>query len=128
MTIARFTAGGDIAQGAAVYVAPGGVIYTASAKTVQTASVVGVAMEAGYLGTVVPVNLDAVYTDYSNLIPGKPLYLSIASSGVLVSSSGWLEEFASYSGDAYQTFMGRCVSTSGLSIEISPPVLIAYSG
>ena len=39
-----------------------------------------------------------------------------------------LEEFASYSGDAYQTFMGRCVSTSGLSIEISPPVLIAYSG
>lgn len=128
MTIARFTSASVVAPGDAVFVTAGGLADKAIARNQLQASVMGVAMESGYTGSLVTVNLDAVAVNYANLVPGAALYLSPSVSGRLVAYSGWAQEFASISGDAYLTFVGRCVSTSGLSVEISPPRLIAYSG
>lgn len=128
MAVARFTSASAVAPGDAVYVTAGGQAQRAIAKNAAQASVVGIAMESGYVGSLVPVNLDAVAVNYAGLTPGTPLYLSIVTSGLLVPYSGWSQEFAVVSGDSYLTFVGRCVSSSGLSVEISPPRLIAYSG
>lgn len=126
MAVASFAAGELIAEGQAVYVGGDGLLYLASASSVTTSSLVGVAIDAGNPGTLIRVNCDALYNGYSNLVPGDRQFLSIATSGQLVSYSGWLSEFNTGAKDAYLQYAGRAVSSSGVEIEANPPVFVSY--
>ena len=126
MAIASFAAGELITAGQAVYVDESGYLYLAGAADVKTASAVGVAIDTGNPGSLVRVNCDAVYNGYSNLIPGDKQYLSILTSGQLVSYSGWLSEFNTNANSAYLEYVGRVISSSGVEVELSPPVFMTY--
>jgi hypothetical protein len=128
MAIASFAAGQSLNAGDAVYLTPGGLAFKASGKTKDQASVVGVSLDSGFPGSLVRINLDDVYTSYSNLVPGNSYYLSITNSGALVAYSGWSSEFVAYGQNAYLQFVGRAVSSSGLSVETGTPVFVASSG
>ena len=107
MAIASFQAGEAISAGNAVYVEANGLLYKASSLNQTQASVVGVATEAGSLGSLVRVNTDNIYTGYSGLNPGEYRYLSILNSGQLVSYSGWATELSTIAVNAYLETVGQ---------------------
>lgn len=124
MAIASFQAGEAISAGNAVYVEANGLLYKASSLNQTQASVVGVAIEAGSLGSLVRVNTDNIYTGYSGLNPGEYRYLSILNSGQLVSYSGWATELSTIAVNAYLETVGRAVTSSGLEVESSTPLYV----
>ena len=125
MATTSFRAGESISAGQAVYVQASGLIYKANGTNVVQASIAGVAIDDGALGSLVRVQSDAVYATYSGLTPSEFMYLSILTSGQLVSYSSWASELNSTSlPGAYLTNTGRCVSSSGLSVEIQPPIFV----
>jgi len=126
MAIAAFAAGELIETGDAVFVNNGGLAFKAAAKNQDSASTVGIAIDTGNAGTLIRVNVDALFSQYENLIPGERQFLSIATSGQIVAYSGWQQEFNVYADNAYLQYVGRAVSNSGIEIELSPPVLINY--
>lgn len=124
MALASFIAGEAISAGNAVYVEANGLLYKASSLNQTQSSVVGVAIEAGSLNSLVRVNTDNIYTGYSGLNPGEYRYLSILNSGQLVTYSGWAAELATISADVYLEIVGRAVTTSGVEIETSTPLYV----
>jgi hypothetical protein len=125
MATTSFRAGESISAGQAVYVQASGLIYKANGTNATQASVAGVAIDNGALGSLIRVQSDAVYATYSGLTPGEFRYLSILTSGQLVSYSSWASELNSTAlPGAYLTNTGRCVSASGLSVEIQPPIFV----
>jgi hypothetical protein len=124
MAIASFIAGEPISAGQAIYVSSAGLIYKASALTSDQASVAGIAIDAGAFGDLIRVNTDSLYTGYSGLTPGELQYLSITASGQLVNYTTWETQLSNSAIDAYLELVGRAVSTSGISVEISKPQYI----
>lgn len=124
MALASFIAGEAISAGNAVYVQANGLLYKASSLNKTQASVIGVAVEAGSLGSLVRVNTDNIYTGYNGLNPGEYVYLSVLNSGQLVSYSGWAAELATISGNVYLETVGRAVTTSGIEVETSTPLYV----
>jgi len=126
MALAGFAAGQYITAGQACYVGSDGLLYLANASSPTTATTVGIAIDTGHPGTLIRVNVDAIYNNYSGLVPGVKQYLSIATSGQLVAYSGWLNEFNTRADSAYLQFVGRAISSSGVEVELSPPVYVQY--
>ena len=126
MAIASFSAGEFITSGQAVYVNNTGKLFLASSADKTTSSVVGVAIDTGAVNTLIRVNLDSIYYGYTDLIPGDKQYLSITNSGQIVSYSGWRQELTTYADNAYLQYIGRAISTSGIEIELTPPLFISY--
>jgi hypothetical protein len=125
MAVTSFLAGEDISQGDAVYVDTNGFVYKACGQYLNQASVVGVAIDAGTLGRLIRIATDNIYNGFSGQLPGEYKYLSILTSGQLVSYSGWQSEFLSTGYDSYLTVVGRAVTTSGLAVESSTPTVIS---
>lgn len=126
MATTSFIAGESISAGQAVYVQASGFIYKANGTNATQASVAGVAVDNGVSGSLVRVQSDAVYATYSGLTPGEFRYLSVLTSGQLVSYSAWAGELNSTSlSGAYLTNAGRCISSSGFSVEVQPPIFIS---
>lgn len=125
MAVSSFFAGESISAGQAVYVSPSGYAYKANASNYTQASVAGIAVDNGSNGSLVRVQGDAMYTQYAGLTIGSYRYLSIATSGQLVSYADWATELnaTSLSG-AYLTNVGRCISTSGVEVELQRPVFV----
>jgi hypothetical protein len=125
MATTSFRAGESISAGQAVYVTASGFLHKASAGNFTQASVAGVAIDNGTSGSLVRVQSDAVYSSFSGLTPGDYRFLSILTSGQLVSYSGWATELNStvLSG-AYLTNIGRSVSTTSVDVEIQPPIFV----
>jgi hypothetical protein len=126
MAVAAFAAGELITAGEAVYVSGDGFLYRASAADIASAQTAGIAIDTGNAGTLIRVNADAIYYGYTNLTPGEGHYLSVATSGLIVAYSGWQEEFNTNAGTAYLQFVGRAISSSGVEVELSPPVQMNY--
>lgn len=126
MAVAGFAAGQYITAGQACYVGSDGLLYLANAAKPATASTVGIAIDTGHPGTLIRVNVDAISNDYSNLIPGTAHYLSISTSGQIVPYSGWLNEFNTAAKSAYLQFVGRAISSSGVEVELNPPLYVQY--
>lgn len=124
MAIASFRAGETIAAGDAVYVSSNSLIYKASALNITQASVGGIAIDGGSVGALIRVNIDSIYEGLSGLTPGEYQYLSVTTSGALVDYATWAAEFATVSGDAYITNVGRAASATQLEVEITPPSLV----
>lgn len=126
MATTSFRAGESISAGQAVYVTASGFLYKASAGNYTQASVAGVAIDNGTSGSLVRVQSDAIYSDFSGLTPGDYRYLSILTSGQLVSYSGWAVELNSTSlSGAYLTNLGRSISTTSVEVEIQPPIFVS---
>jgi hypothetical protein len=121
MAIASFRAGETIAAGNAVYVGGYGSIYKASALNTTQASVVGIAIDGGTAGSLIRVNTDGVYPNASGLVPGEYQYLSVTTSGALVTYPAWVAELATVTVDGYLTNVGRATSTTQISVEPEPP-------
>ena len=121
MAITSFRAGEAISAGQAVYVDANGLVFKASSITQSQASVVGIAVDSAESGSLIRVNNDAIYNGYSGLTAGDLQYLSITTSGQIVNSSGWQDEFDTVNIDPYQELLGRAVSSSGLSVELGKP-------
>ena len=124
MAIASFRAGETIAAGDAVYVSSNGLTYKASGLNLTQASVGGVAIDGGSAGSLIRVNVDSLYENFSGLTPGEYQYLSITTSGALVDYAAWSAELAGITVDGYLTNVGRATSTTSVAVEIQPPVLV----
>lgn len=125
MATTSFRAGESISAGQAVYVTASGFLYRASASNYTQASVAGVAIDNGASGSLVRVQSDAVYSSFSGLTPGDYRFLSILTSGQLVSYSGWAVELNSTAlSGAFLTNVGRSTSTTSVDVEIQPPIFV----
>lgn len=126
MATTSFRAGESISAGHAVYVTASGFLYKASAGNYTQASVAGVAIDNGVSGSLVRVQSDAIYSNFAGLTPGDYRYLSILTSGQLVSYSGWAVELNSTSlSGAFLTNLGRSISTTSVEVEIQPPIFVS---
>ena len=125
MATTSFRAGESISAGQAVYVTASGFLHKASAGNFTQASVAGVAIDNGTSGSLVRVQSDAVYSSFAGLTPGNYRYLSILTSGQLVSYSDWAVELNSTAlSGAYLTNVGRSVSLTSVDVEIQPPIFV----
>jgi hypothetical protein len=126
MGLATFRTGEPISAGDVIFVSSSGLAYKASATYLPQASCVGVSIDSAGSGTAqIRVITKGVYASSSGIDPGESRYLSITPSGNSVSYSGFAEELGStlLSG-AYQTVIGRGVSTSGVFIDPRKPTFI----
>lgn len=125
MAITSFIAGEAISAGNAVYVTPSGFLYKAIATNATQAAVVGVALDTTSQSNLVRVAADCLYTSLSSLTPGNIQYLSLATSGSIVSYSGWQTELnaATISG-AFLTSVGRALTTTTIDVEVEKPIYI----
>jgi hypothetical protein len=125
MAVTSFKAGEAISAGDLVYVSSTGYLYKASALLFDQASVVGVAIDAGFAGSLVRVNCDSVYPSASGVTPGEYRYLSVLASGQHVPYATWASQLGSttYEG-AYLTNIGRATSTTSVEIEVNKPLFI----
>lgn len=124
-SLVSFRAGQAIAAGDVVTINASGLLYKASALSPSTARVVGLAITAGDVNDLVTVSKNSYFAAVSGLTPGSSVYLSITSGVLNPSFASWFTQVqaASLSG-AYITNLGRAVTTSGLSIEISKPLFV----
>lgn len=127
MAITSFRAGEAISAGEAVYVSSAGLIFRASSFTQDQASVVGIAIDSGVANDLLRVNSDAIYNEYSGLIPGELQYLSPATSGQVVDYATWVNQLSTVSGNLYQGVIGRAISSSGVAVELGKPQYITNS-
>lgn len=127
MAITSFRAGEAISAGEAVYVSSAGLIFRASSFTQDQASVVGIAIDSGVANDLLRVNSDAIYNEYSGLIPGELQYLSPATSGQVVDYATWVNQLSTVSGNLYQGVIGRAISSSGVAVELGKPQYIMNS-
>jgi predicted transcriptional regulator len=125
MAINSFIAGESISTGNAVYLSASGYLYKSIATDPAQASVVGVAADSGSFGSLIRVNSDAVFPTVSGLTPGEYRYVSIVTSGQMVSYTTWAADLSAstYSG-AYLTIVGRATSSTTLEVEPSKPFFI----
>ena len=128
MAIVSITAGGSITAGDVVTLDSSGLAHKATALTVSQATAVGVALDSGGAGNLVRVNADSVYAQFSDLTPGEDQFVSVVS-GQIANYPAWISGVVTggYTG-GYMTRVGRAVTTSGLGIEIQPPVFVSASG
>lgn len=128
VAIASFTAGGSIAAGDAVSLDSAGFAHKATALSSRQATVVGLALSSGSAGSLVRVNADHVYTSLSGLTPGQDQYVGVAS-GSIVNYPAWISGvLAGGYSYGYLTRVGRAVSSSGIEIEVRPPIFVSASG
>ena len=124
-SLVSFRAGQAITAGDVVTINPSGVLYKASAVSERTARVVGFAITAGQANDLVLVNKDSYFPSLSGLTPGSSVYLSVTSGAVNSSYTNWINEVQSTSlSGVYLTNLGRSITSSGVSVEISKPLFL----
>lgn len=128
-SLVSFRAGQAITAGDVVTISTSGLLYKASATSERTARVVGLAITAGEANDLVTVNKDSYFASLSGLTPGSSVYLSITSGVLSPSYAAWISgvQTTSLSG-VYVTNLGRAITSSGVSIEISRPVFLNVTG
>ena len=125
MAITSFIAGEAISAGNAVYVTPSGYIYRAIATNQTQAAVVGLSLDTVVVSGLARVVSDFIYSNSSSLTPGTFQYLSVATSGNVVSYSTWQTELnATTLSGAFLTNVGRALSTTSLEVEVQKPIYI----
>lgn len=128
MALLCFTAGSTIAANDVVYVDVNGLAHKASATTSLQATAAGVAIDGGPAGSLIRINSDGLFANFSGLTPGEYQYVSL-TSGEIATYPTWVTELAaSPLPGAYLTRVGTAASTSGLDIEFSRPVFVSSSG
>lgn len=128
MAIVSLTAGGAIAAGDAVSLDAAGFAHKASVLSARQATVVGIALDSVSSGNLFRVNGDNIYPYASGFTPGQDQYLGVAS-GSLVTYPVWISGvLAAGYGYGYLTRVGRAVTTSGIEVEVQPPIFISASG
>jgi hypothetical protein len=124
MAIASLIASENISAGNAVYVTSAGLAANAQADSVTKASVAGIAADTVSTGGIVRINVDGIYSGYSGLSPGDFRFLSIVTPGSLISYNEFVSELSGVSVNAYITNVGRVITTTTVSIEITPPQFV----
>jgi len=125
MAINSFIAGEAISAGNAVYVTSSGYLYRAIATNETQASVVGLSLDTVVVSGLARVVSDFIYPNSSSLTPGDFQYLSVATSGNVVSYLTWQTELnATTLSGAFLTNVGRALSTTSLEVEVQKPIYI----
>jgi len=125
MAITSFIAGEAISAGNAVYVTPSGYLYRAIATNQTQAAVIGLSLDTVVVSGLARVVTDSIYTNSSSLTPGNFQYLSVATSGNVVSYPTWQTELSATTlSGAFLTNVGRALSTTSLEVEIQKPIYI----
>lgn len=125
MAITSFIAGEAISAGNAVYVTSSGYLYRAIATNQTQAAVVGLSLDTVVVSGLARVVSDFIYSNSSSLTPGTFQYLSVATSGNVVSYSTWQTELnATTLSGAFLTNVGRALSTTSLEVEVQKPIYI----
>ena len=129
-SLVNFTAGADLIQGEVVYVSGVYAVPASAVSGVDSAQhqAVGLTAEAAVQNATVSVNLDDIavvsaanLTADTQLTPGQYYYLS-KSQGQLTAFSTASGTVSAGSGYAALVNLGLAVSTTGLHVEIQPPV------
>ena len=125
MAITSFRAGEAISAGDAVSLNTAGLLFKANAAIFEQASTIGLAIDSGSAGSLIRVNNDSIYAEASGLTPGQLNYVSLLTSGALVSYSTFETDLAltSYPG-AYLAPVGRALSPTALGVDVSKPLFI----
>jgi len=125
MAITSFIAGEAISAGNAVYVNNSGFLYKAIATNQQQAAAVGVSLDTATPSNLVRVASDCIYTSLNSLTPGNLQYLSVATSGNIVTYSDWQTELnATTLSGAFLTSVGRALTTTTIDVEIQKPIYV----
>lgn len=125
MSLASFIAGESISAGNAVYVNASGFLYKAIATNQLQASVIGVSLDTSQQNNLVRVATDFIYSSSSSLTPGELRYLSVSTSGNVVSYSTWQTELnASTLSGAFLTRVGRALTSTDIDIEVQKPIYV----
>lgn len=125
MAITSFIAGEAISAGNAVYVTSSGYLYRAIATNQTQSAVVGLSLDTVAVSGLARVVSDFIYSNSSSLTPGTFQYLSVATSGNVVSYSTWQTELnATTLSGAFLTNVGRALSTTSLEVEVQKPIYI----
>ena len=128
-SLVSFRAGQAITAGDVVTVNASGLLYKASAVAESTARVVGLAINGGGVNELITVNKDSYFASLSGLTPGSSAYLSLTSGVLSPSYADWINEVQSTAATSvYITNLGRSITSSGLSVEISKPVFLNVTG
>jgi len=128
VALLSFTAGSTIAANDVVYVDVNGLIHKASATTLPQATPAGVAIDGGSVGSLIRVNPDGLFANFSGLTPGEYQYLSL-TSGQIETYPTWITSLASSSlPGAFLARVGTAASASGLDVEFSRPIFVSSSG
>lgn len=128
MATISLIAGGSIAAGDVVTLDSSGLAHKATALSVKQATAVGIALDTVSAGGLLRVNGDSVYPYFSGLTPGEDLYVS-TTSGQLVNYPAWISGVVAEGyGYGYLTRVGRVITTSGVEVELVPPVFVSASG
>ena len=125
MALVSFRALTSIIAGQPVTLTSGGAIYPSSAANLTNAKCVGIALDSAGATGLVRVDKDRIQYIFTGQTTGNLAYLGLASGTIKSSYSALQTEVnASAYTSVYLVSLGRAVSTSGLNIEIKPPVLI----
>jgi hypothetical protein len=125
MALTSFPTNETISAGDLVFLTSAGFIRKAIATVKEQASVVGVALDSGIAGSLIRVNIDAIYSNFSALTPGDVQYLSISNSGALVDYPSWQTQLnALAASGAFLTQVGRAIATTSVEIEIGKPIYV----
>lgn len=125
MAIVSFRAATAISAGQPVTVASGGTIYPSSAADAVNARSVGIALDTATVGGLVRVDKDKIQHIFTGQIAGSIPYLSLVSGGIQPTYSAFQSEAnASALSIVYAAPLGRAVSSSGINIELSQPVMV----
>jgi hypothetical protein len=128
VALLSFVAGGSISTNDVVYVDSTGLVHKASATTSPQATAAGVAIDGGSAGSLIRVNPDAFYANFSGFVAGEVQYISL-TSGELSTYETWIADLGGSSlPGAFLARVGTAASTSGLDIEFSRPVFVSSSG
>lgn len=124
--LVSFRAGSPIAAGDIVRVSSSGLITPASAVSIESAVCAGIALNDGGINDLILVNKDSLYVaSGGNYNPGSRIYLSF-SSGQLYDDYSYFSTALNSStlSGAYLVDVGLAVSASGISVELSYPILV----
>jgi len=128
VALLSFVAGGSISANDVVYVDSPGLVHKASATTSPQATAAGVALDGGSSGSLIRVNPDGLFGNFTGLTPGEVQYISL-TSGEISTYETWITDLAGSSlPGAFLARVGTAASTSGLDVEFSRPVFVSSSG
>jgi hypothetical protein len=125
-----FYASQDINAGDVVVVLSGtGRIAKASANGSLNDSCIGIALYTTPSGGLVVVNNDEPYLNLSGLTPGQNVYVAFSSGFIAPTYSDWVSSVSGTSAATVNLIsLGRALTTSGITNQITRPVVVTVSG
>lgn len=125
MTIVSFPAGAALSAGDAVHLSSSGYLHKGTGLVQSQAAVVGVSLDTSSPSSLTRVLTDSIYSAYTSLTPGETRYLSLTSSGSLVTYATWQSQLSALPvSGAFLTAVGRAVSNTALDVEVGKPIYV----